>query len=67
MVYSVTKPKYRPLTPLEADERLSKLSAALARLRPESSDPEKYHVDKSDILRDIGKLRQDLRLGVVVG
>lgn len=54
------------MTPMEIYDKLVDIGERLAKLKPMSSDPERYHVDKSELLRDLSKLRQDVRLGVVM-
>ncbi len=44
--------------------RLDKIGDDLRRLSPHSHNPEKYHEDKSELLRDIGRLRADVRQGI---
>jgi hypothetical protein len=54
----------RPMTPAEIDSDLADIAQRLGWLKPSSHDPEKYHVDKSELLRDLGKLRERVRMGV---
>jgi hypothetical protein len=41
-------------------ERLGALEAIAARLMPDRRDPEKFHEDKSELVRGIGALRRAL-------
>jgi hypothetical protein len=41
-------------------ERLGALEAIAARLVPDRRDPEKFHEDKSELVRGIGALRRAL-------
>lgn len=54
----------RPLTSIEIYDRLASIAVRLGHLKPSSSRPEQYHEDKSELLRDIGRLREGVRLGV---
>ncbi len=56
--------RLRPLNQVEIRDRLEEIAEKLRVLRPEGRDPERYHVDKDQILRDIGKLKEAVRLGV---
>jgi hypothetical protein len=51
------------MTQIEISDRLSSIAVRLGYLRPESRNPERYHEEKSELLRDIGKLREAVRLG----
>ena len=55
--------RLRPMTPIEIYDQLGSIAERLGWLKPSSHDPEKYHVDKSELLRDIGRLREHVRLG----
>jgi hypothetical protein len=55
--------RLRPMTSIEIDDKLSDIAQRLGWLRPEGRDPHKYHEDKSELLRDIGRLRESVRLG----
>jgi hypothetical protein len=46
-------------------DRLKDIAERLRLLRPEGHDPNKYHEDKSELLRDIGRLRADIRSGAL--
>lgn len=46
-------------------DRLKDIAERLRMLRPESHNPDKYHEDKSELLRDIGRLRADIRSGAL--
>ena len=41
-------------------ERLGALEAIAARLVPDRRDPEKFHEDKSELVRGIGAVRREL-------
>jgi hypothetical protein len=56
----------RPMTPAEIDNDLSDIALRLGYLRPSSHRPEQFHEEKSELLRDLGKLRENIRLGVRV-
>jgi hypothetical protein len=56
----------RPMSPAEIDKDLGDIAMRLGYLKPSSHDPESYHIEKSELLRDLGKLRENIRLGVRV-
>lgn len=61
----IDRKRRRPLTTTEIYDRLGDIAVRLGWLKPSSNRPEEYHELKSDLLRDIGKLREGVRLGVV--
>lgn len=63
MVYRVTNQRLRPLNQIEICDRLGEIGVRLGWLKPSSHNPHQYHEQKSELLRDIGKLRQQVRLG----
>ena len=44
------------------EQRLRALEAIAARLVPDRRDPEKFHEDKSELVRGIGAVRRQLAL-----
>lgn len=54
----------RPLTQIEIYDKLGDIQVRLGYLKPSSHNPEQYHEQKSELLRDIGVLRENVRLGV---
>jgi hypothetical protein len=60
---SVAATRLRPMTTIEIYDTLGDIAQRLGWLKPESRNPEKYHEDKSELLRDIGRLRENVRLG----
>lgn len=56
--------RLRPMTPIEIYEQLGEIQVRLGYLKPSSHNPEQYHEQKSELLRDIGVLRENVRLGV---
>ena len=55
--------RLRPLTQMEIYDSLGAIAERLGWLKPSSHRPEKYHEDKSELLRDIGRLKEAVRLG----
>ena len=51
------------LDPIAIAQRLAALEAIAARLGPDRRDPEKFHEDKSELVRGIGALRRALAQG----
>jgi len=65
---STAQPARRPLTHAEIIARVSAIAARAKGLRPPMRhDPERWHIDKSDLVRSIERLEQDLRRGIVPG
>lgn len=48
-----------PLRPYEADQLLS-LASAVGRLSPSHSDPERFHMDRSEIVAELRRLARRL-------
>jgi hypothetical protein len=44
-----------------AAERLDELARRVRRLSPDRRDPERYHLDKSEIERDLRRLAREVR------
>lgn len=55
----------RPITAMEIYDRLGDIAIRLGWLKPSSSRPEQYHEEKSELLRDLGRLREHVRVGMV--
>jgi hypothetical protein len=54
----------RHMTPIEIEAKLGNIALRLGHLNLSHHDPEHFHVEKSELLREIGRLRENIRLGV---
>jgi len=53
------------MNPIEIEDRLEEIASKMRAMRPPlNHKPDAFHEDKSELLHEIAKLREDVRTGV---